>query len=187
MSDRCALAIGGVSLLVPVLAACSARAVHIPGPHMPQEPTTGAAEASAKGEPPAAFDAAFATRRLRAPDSRASVLRLVALFQSSIASGEPPLEALTMSTTSLSAPGADGRRTSPNRANVVGLLDASFVSPALDFDPLEVSIRSTDRGATATVPLPASSATGRRMLLELSLAYRGGALRIADIALLRAP
>lgn len=110
---------------------------------------------------------------------------MVALFQSSIVSGEPPLEQLLGASASLSAPGIDGRRTSPNRSQVTSALEASFIDRQLVIDPLEVSVRATARGSTATVPLVVSGSTGRRMLLALGLGYQDGALRITDIKLER--
>lgn len=172
-------------LAATTLAACATRPVHIPGPAHGSIP---AEQKQAIGtEDPTFPPNAPTEHRLREPDSRASVLRLVTLFQSSIASGEPPLEELLTGTTTLSAPGADGRRASPSRASVVSLLDANFIDRALEFDPLEVSVRPTDRGVAATVPLQATGTTGRRMLLALGLGYRSGTLRIVDITLARAP
>lgn len=172
-------------LAATTLAACATRSVHIPSPVQGSVP---AEQKHGIGREERTFPLNAPTEhRLREPDSRASVLRLLTLFQSSIASGEPPLEELLTGTTTLSAPGADGRRASPNRANIVSLLDANFIDRTLDFDPLEVSVRSTDHGVAATVPLQATGTAGRRMLLALGFGYRSGTLRIVDIALTRAP
>jgi hypothetical protein len=177
--------IGPSVLAATTLAACAPRPVHIP---RPVQSTIPADQEQAVGtQEPMLAPKTPKEHRLREPDSRASVLRVLALFQSSIASGEPPLEELLTGPPTLSAPGADGRRAAPNRANIVSLLEANFIDRALNFDPLEVSVRSTDRGVAATVPLQATGTSGRRMLLALGLGYRSGALRIVDIALARAP
>lgn len=110
---------------------------------------------------------------------------MVTLFQSALVSGEPPLERLLGASASLSAPSIDGRRTSPNRSQVMSALEASFVERELMIDPLEVSVRDTARGSTATIPLSTSGSTGRRVLLALGLGYQDGTLRITDIKLER--
>jgi len=121
------------------------------------------------------------------PPSRAHVLWLLSQFQSSIAVGEPPLEQLLTRSASLTAPGADGRRSSPNRSAVVGALGANFVDPELSYDPLDVSVREDETGTVASVPLTSTGGSARRIVLDLGLGYDRGMLRIRDIALSRAP
>lgn len=122
------------------------------------------------------------------PTSRQHVLGLLSRFQSSIESGEPPLETLVSKSAGLSAPGSESRRAAPNRAAVAAALSANFIDPALHFDPLEVSVLVGADAEVMTVPLEtAAMGALRRIVLSLELGYDDGVLRIQDITLSRSP
>ena len=139
-------------------------------------------------EPAETDEVETVTDRLRMPLSRAGVLDLLARFQSSIASGQPPLDELLTKSASLTTPSAEVRRGAPSRTVIAGALGSSFVDPRLIYDPLDVAVRASKKGAEASVPLEAASGGApRRIVLSLELGYHDGQLRIQDIALVRSP
>lgn len=122
------------------------------------------------------------------PPSRAGVLEVLSLFQSSITTGQPPLGELLSESAGLSAPGVDARRGAPSRSAIQSALGANFADPALAYDPFDVSIRGEGEGAIATVPLdPTSASSPRQVVLSLHLGYARGTLCITDILLSRSP
>jgi hypothetical protein len=125
---------------------------------------------------------------LRMPPSRAGVLDVLSRFQSSIAIGQPPLGELLSEAAGLSAPGTETRRGAPSRSAIIGALGANFADPTLSYDPFDVTVRPSERGAIASVPLePTAASSPRRVVLSLHLDYAEGGLRISDIALSRSP
>jgi hypothetical protein len=162
---------------------CTTRPAHIPE----RKITANVATRSGLGD--GVLEAGLEPiKRLYMPPSRARVLAVVSLFQSSIKSGQPPLGELLSDAASLSVPGMDTRRGAPSRSAIQNALGANFADPTLSYDPFEVGIRSGDEGAIATVPLePTSASSARQVVLSLHLGYAEGALRITDIALSRLP
>jgi hypothetical protein len=171
--------VAGLVLFLPALSACTSRAPHIPQAELPRAPgpEPGTLEES---QTPASIE------RLRMPPSRAHVLDLLARFQSSISSGEPPLDEVLARTASLTAPSLETRRGSPSRSAISGALGSNFADPELIYDPFEVTVRPSETGASARVPLEAApGGSPRRIVLSLELRYAEGSLRIDEITLSR--
>jgi hypothetical protein len=161
---------------------CTARPPHIPERELPAE------DPARTNAPDDTADEVEPVARLQMPPSRAGVLAVVSLFQSSITSGQPPLGELLSDAASLTAPGMDTRRGAPSRSAIQSALGANFADPTLTYDPFEVGVRPGGEGAIATVPLePTAASSARQVVLSLHLGYAEGALRITDIALSRLP
>jgi len=167
-----------------MLSACASPAPHIPEAESAPLPRSDQATLEENETP----GAGTSIERLRVPPSRAQVLDLLARFRSSISTGEPPLDEVIARTASLTAPSLESRRGSPSRSAISGALGSNFADPALIYDPFEVTVRSSEAGASARVPLEAAPGSSpRRIVLSLELRYADGSLRIDEITLSRMP